>query len=175
MKLINILKVSLLGIILFGLAACASTGEKMGSGSESYSITPEQSYMSNSNLTTEQLLAINTYYFKFDSSELIGVNLQAVQAQGTYLSAHPDQYVFLEGNTDIRGSREYNIGLGWRRAQSVKRVLVAQGVSPANIKMISYGSENPVAHGNIEQDYALNRRVNLIYCNDAQCSDIKQG
>ncbi len=69
----------------------------------------------------------------------------------------------IEGNTDERGSREYNITLGWRRAKTVAAIIEQQGVSPKQIVMLSYGKEKPVAFGHDEDSYRLNRRVNLIY------------
>ncbi|MNE20426.1 Outer membrane protein P6 precursor [compost metagenome] len=69
--------------------------------------------------------------------------------------------VVLEGNTDERGTREYNMALGERRAKAVQRYLVLQGVSPAQLELVSYGEERPVATGNDEQSWAQNRRVEL--------------
>ncbi len=69
----------------------------------------------------------------------------------------------LEGNTDIRGSREYNMALGWRRAKAVKNVLLQDGASPHQISTFSWGAEKPVATGADEISYAKNRRVDLLY------------
>ena len=77
--------------------------------------------------------------------------------------AHPDAKVRLEGNTDERGSREYNVALGWRRAKAVASLMAQQGVAPSQIVMVSYGEEQPVAFGHDKQSYSLNRRVNLVY------------
>ncbi len=75
----------------------------------------------------------------------------------------PTARVRLEGHTDERGSREYNIGLGERRAQAVRRALLLQGVAEAQITTVSYGEERPAAEGNDEAAYAQNRRVELVY------------
>ena len=69
--------------------------------------------------------------------------------------------VVLEGHADERGTREYNMALGERRAKAVQRYLVLQGVSPAQLELVSYGEERPVATGNDEQSWAQNRRVEL--------------
>ncbi len=69
----------------------------------------------------------------------------------------------MEGHTDERGSREYNIALGERRANGVRQVMIAMGVSPQQIRVVSYGEERPAAGGQDEQSYALNRRVEIVY------------
>ena len=106
-----------------------------------------------------------TYYFGFDQSDVRSQDMKALLIQANYLASHANAHVRLEGNTDNRGSREYNIGLGWRRDQSVARILEQQGVHANQIKMVSYGKENPAVPGNTEHDWALNRRVDFIYKN----------
>ena len=103
------------------------------------------------------------YYFTYDSNQMDALSTSALMLQANYLVANPNAVVRLEGNTDERGSREYNIGLGWRRDQSVARLLEQQGVSPDQIKMVSYGKERPVAFGHNEAAWKLNRTVNLVY------------
>jgi len=76
---------------------------------------------------------------------------------------YPTARVRLEGHTDERGSREYNIGLGERRAQTVRRALLVQGVAEAQITTVSYGEERPAVEGSDEAAYAQNRRVELVY------------
>ena len=80
-----------------------------------------------------------------------------------YLGAHPATRVRLEGHTDERGSREYNIGLGERRAQSVRRALLLQGATDTQISTVSYGEERPAAPGHDEAAWAKNRRVEIVY------------
>lgn len=104
-----------------------------------------------------------TYYFDFNSNNVDSSDYKALNIQANYIAGHPKAKVRLEGNTDNRGSREYNVGLGWRRDQSVARLLEQQGVRPAQIDMVSYGKERPVALGDNEHDWQLNRRVNLVY------------
>ena len=76
---------------------------------------------------------------------------------------HPEKHVAIEGNTDIRGSREYNIALGQRRANAVQNILRIQGVQASQIRTVSYGAEKPIAYGNTEAAYSLNRRDDLRY------------
>jgi peptidoglycan-associated lipoprotein len=109
------------------------------------------------------LLAKRTIYFDFDSSEIKGEGTDIVAAHAKYLSMHPDIHVRLEGNTDERGSREYNIGLGERRAQAVRQALLLQGAADSQISTVSYGAERPVDPGHNEAAWAKNRRVDIVY------------
>mgnify|MGYP003524580669 CR=1 FL=1 len=101
-------------------------------------------------------------YFEFDSSEIRADYLSVVTAHAGYLTKFPTARVRLEGHTDERGSREYNIGLGERRAQTVRKALLLQGVSEAQITTVSYGEERPAVEGSTEEAHAQNRRVELV-------------
>jgi peptidoglycan-associated lipoprotein len=109
------------------------------------------------------LLASRTIYFDFDSAVIQGQGVDVVAAHAKYLAAHPDARVRLEGNTDERGSREYNIGLGDRRAQSVRRAMLLQGVADSQVTTVSYGEERPAVMGHSEAAWAKNRRVDIVY------------
>jgi len=102
-------------------------------------------------------------YFDFDRSDVAAQYNEMLQAHGRYLAANPQVRLRLEGHTDERGSREYNIGLGERRAQAVRRVLLLQGVEGSQLITVSFGEERPAMTGSDEEAYALNRRVELIY------------
>ncbi len=108
-------------------------------------------------------LSKRVIYFAFDSSQISADGRQLVAAHAKYLSQHPDVSVVLEGNTDERGSREYNLALGERRAKAVEQLLELQGVSPKQLQVISFGAEQPVALGHDEAAWSLNRRVELLY------------
>lgn len=107
--------------------------------------------------------AQRTVYFDFDSSEIKSSGRPVIEAQARYLKNHTSTVVTLEGNTDERGTREYNIGLGSRRANAVRDALIALGVSASQIKTISYGEERPVAFCHEESCWRLNRRVEFAY------------
>jgi peptidoglycan-associated lipoprotein len=109
------------------------------------------------------LLAKRVVYFDFDSSEIKGEGTDIVGAHAKYLASHPTARVRLEGHTDDRGSREYNIGLGERRAQSVRRALLLQGATEAQLSTVSYGAERPAVAGHDETAWAKNRRVEVVY------------
>ena len=109
-----------------------------------------------------ELNARNTVYFAFDSSEIQSEYLPVVAAHASYLAKYPAARIRLEGNTDERGSREYNIGLGERRSQTVRKALMLQGAAESQITTVSYGEERPAAEGHDEAAYAQNRRVVLV-------------
>lgn len=109
------------------------------------------------------LLASRVVYFDFDSSEIKGTGTDVVAAHAKYLAANGSARVRLEGHTDERGSREYNIGLGERRAQAVRRALMLQGASDGQISTVSYGEERPAVPGHDEAAWSKNRRVEIVY------------
>lgn len=109
------------------------------------------------------LLATRVIYFEFDSSEVRSTGVEVVAAHARFLAANPATRVRLEGHTDERGSREYNIGLGERRAQAVRRALMLQGALDGQISTVSYGEERPAAAGHDEEAWAKNRRVEIVY------------
>jgi peptidoglycan-associated lipoprotein len=111
----------------------------------------------------EGLLAKRTIYFDFDSSEIKGEGTDIVAAHAKYLSKNGAMKVRLEGHTDERGSREYNIGLGERRAQAVRRALLLQGAAEGQISTVSYGEERPAVAGSDDAAWAKNRRVEIVY------------
>jgi peptidoglycan-associated lipoprotein len=175
MKLIHVLAVALLSL---GLAACSKPtkpdqatpppadsgaatsglgGEAAaGAGTSTTALTPQQ----------QALAAIqqkNVIYFEYDSAEIRQEYVPVVAAHAQYLVKYPTARVRLEGHTDERGSREYNIGLGERRAQTVRRALQAQGVAESQITTVSYGEERPAVAGSDEAAYAQNRRVELVH------------
>lgn len=108
-------------------------------------------------------LSNRTIYFEFDSAKLTDESLAILETHGNFVAENGEVSVRLEGHTDERGSREYNIALGDRRAQSVRRVLLFQGASVDQIDTVSYGEEKPVMSGQNEEAWAKNRRVELIY------------
>ncbi len=165
-------------LALLWLAGCSSTG-----GSKSDGVAVEDRSDSGAavtdatttgvdgygNLTIESLsdpnspLAQRVIYFAFDSSEVAEQDRPLIEAHAAFLAANPTVKVTLEGHTDERGSREYNIGLGDRRAQAIRRMLEFQGVSPNQITVVSYGEEKPAVDGHDESAWSMNRRVELVY------------
>ncbi|HEX7047006.1 MAG TPA: peptidoglycan-associated lipoprotein Pal [Gammaproteobacteria bacterium] len=102
-------------------------------------------------------------YFEFDRSDIPAEHLATLDAHARYLIENPDVKIRLEGHADERGSREYNIGLGDRRAQAVRRILLFQGVANDQVSTVSYGEERPAVEGHTDEAYAQNRRVEIVY------------
>lgn len=108
-------------------------------------------------------LSTRIIYFDLDSSAIPSRFSQAISAHGRYLSQHPDVKLRVEGHTDERGSREYNVALGERRAESVQQALVLSGASDSQLSTLSFGEERPAELGSGEEAYSKNRRVEFIY------------
>lgn len=106
------------------------------------------------------LRAVTTFYFDYDSYNLKPEALRSLDVHARDLKSE-GSHVALEGHTDERGTPEYNIALGEKRAKAVQRYLVLQGVSPSQLEVISYGEERPAAIGHSEEAWAQNRRVEL--------------
>ncbi len=176
MKLMHVLAVAILSL---GLAACSkptkpdeATAPPAESGAATSGLGGESATGAATSTATaltpqQQALAAiqqkNVVYFDFDSSEIRSEFVPAVAAHAQYLVKYPTARVRLEGHTDERGSREYNIGLGERRAQAVRRALLAQGVAESQITTVSYGEERPAVEGSDEAAFAQNRRVELVH------------
>jgi len=162
-----------------GLAACASHPPKpsaaqqqstAGAGAESQGAQGGANanggpFGNQSSVAGPQqgVLGQRTIYFSFDSSVIKGQGTEIVAAHAKYLADHPNARVRLEGNTDERGSPEYNIGLGMRRAQSVREAMLLQGASATQITVVSYGAERPVDPAHDSGAWAKNRRVDIVY------------
>ena len=176
MKPIHALAVA---VIALGLAACqkpkqvqpdtsgAATTSDAGAAGTS-GLGAEDAGAAGRPLTPQQqaladLQQKSIVYFDFDSSEIRAEYVPVVAAHAAYLVKFPTGRVRLEGHTDEKGSREYNIGLGERRAQTVRRALMLQGVAEAQITTVSYGEERPAVEGSDDAANAQNRRVELVH------------
>lgn len=103
------------------------------------------------------------FYFGFDGSTLTPSAQTALDTQANYLLSHPRTQARLEGNTDERGSREYNVALGWRRSRAVSQYLQQTGVPSQQLRLLSYGKEHPQDGGHTPLAWQHNRRVDLVY------------
>ena len=165
----NKILLTLLGIAALSLAACGGT-ETTKPDVEDKSVgaagTGADTGVSGKALDTKgkaDLLAKRRVYFAFDSSAVDDENRAIVEAHAAFLAANKNVKVVLEGHADERGTREYNLALGERRAQAVERMVKALGLTADRIKTVSYGEEKPVAMDHNEAAWALNRRVEIIY------------
>ncbi len=170
MQLKGLIKISVIVLSVIALTACShlsknKNGQGAGDmGSETYGMgAGGDTYGSGRDVATLDAPRDQTYYFEFDSNVVEQHDVGPIKAQANYLVEHPSAKVRLEGNTDERGSREYNIALGLKRCQAVEQIMEQQGVSPDQIAMVSYGKERPVAAGHDEAAWELNRRVHLVY------------
>ncbi|MGE4313681.1 MAG: peptidoglycan-associated lipoprotein Pal [Pseudobdellovibrionaceae bacterium] len=97
-------------------------------------------------------------FFAYDSSDLSGEARSTLDRQAAWLNQYPNLSVTIEGHTDERGTREYNLALGERRANAVRNYLIASGVAANRVNVISYGKERPVVFGTDTESFAQNRR-----------------
>lgn len=111
----------------------------------------------------QSILAERSIYFDLDSSQVREDSKAVVEAHSTFLRKFPNYKVLIQGNTDARGSREYNLALGQRRAESVKTMMRVLGVNDGQMEAVSLGKEKLRAKGNSEAAHAQNRRVDLNY------------
>ena len=109
------------------------------------------------------ILAKRSIYFDFDSNVVKDQYEPIVQAHARFMASHAEARARIEGNSDERGSREYNLALGQRRAESVKRQMRVLGVPDNNVETVSYGEEKPAAAGHDEASWSKNRRDDIRY------------
>ena len=108
-------------------------------------------------------LSVRIIYFEYDSSTVRAEFRETIAAHAKYLATNAGASVTLEGHADERGSREYNLALGERRALAVRRQMVLLGASAGQIRTVSYGEERPIVEGHDDESYSQNRRVEIIY------------
>lgn len=109
------------------------------------------------------MLSERKIFFDFDSSLVRDESMPMIRAHAEYLATNSGTSFTLEGHADERGTREYNIALGEKRADAVRRILMANGVAAGQIRIISYGEERPAAFGHSEEAWSRNRRAELMY------------
>ncbi len=165
----------LIVVFIAVLAGCSSKGgskdpsdvsvedRSMDSGVVSGGATGASRFSSEALNDPNSPLSRRVIYFELDSAEIAMADQDTVTMHAGFLAANPGQRITLEGHTDERGSREYNIALGDRRALSVQRVMELNGVGPGQVTVVSYGEEKPAADGNSEAAWRLNRRVEILY------------
>jgi peptidoglycan-associated lipoprotein len=152
----NLKVLSLFAAVLL-VAACsqsqAPSGQTSGTGAAGGSTASSQSAQQ------QMVSAGDRIYFAFDRSDITTESRQVLTRQAALLSQNPSWTVTIEGHCDERGTVEYNLGLGERRANATKQALIALGVAAGRINIISYGKERPAVVGHNEQAWAQNRRA----------------
>ena len=166
-------------LVVGGLSACASGGSKdaiegssQSGSTERPATRPMQDFSGDSGSSlldadkaraeAEAALAKNVVYFEYDQDTLTSEGTATVRAYAEYLLGNPAARVRLEGHTDERGTREYNLALGERRSRAVEAALSRAGVSSAQITSLSYGEERPTCIESTESCWGQNRRVEII-------------
>jgi peptidoglycan-associated lipoprotein len=164
----------LLTVTLLGVTACNREGT-LPEGADAGSNTGDTGAATNTQnsgggititpLEAERLRLLGqlVVYFDYDQADILPEFNAQLQAHGQQLAQNSSMQLRLEGHADERGSREYNIGLGERRAQAVRRVLMLQGATATQLTTVSYGEERPAQTGSDEESWRLNRRVELVY------------
>lgn len=172
MRIQNVVQFGVAALLSVVMVACKSTDDMADASSQQTSTNTGASAQSrpaepSDGLTAEQraerdrALATRVFYFAFDNSELTTEARAALVHHANNLKANPGMRVRLEGHADERGTREYNLALGERRAQAVERYLQVQGVSAGQLETVSYGEERPADTGTTEAAYSRNRRVEM--------------
>lgn len=175
MKINPTVKHTLIGVCLLSLAACSSTrhgndvgapgaigGEGGNGGAYAEGTGGGAGFQPATSCNVPQAGSnTQSYYFAYDSNDVHSEDMSRIQSSASNIaSSHSNVRVI--GNTDNRGSREYNVALGWRRANAVATVLEQSGVSKQQVNASSNGAEKPIAFGSSEDDFQCNRRVDVV-------------
>lgn len=161
-------RIALVALLCVGAAACSKKQEVKPapppetSGPETAPPQASGKYTP-ADLETDACLRQRVVYFDFDKDEVKPEFQQIMQCHAKYLQDRPTSQIRLEGNTDERGTREYNLGLGERRGNAVSSALQANGGSASQVSVISYGKEKPVCREHNEDCWSKNRRVEIVY------------
>ena len=144
----------------------STSGSATGSSATSTAAsgtTSSGSVTANQTSSSEKLAQVgDTVYFGFDSSELNTDSQVALDRQAAFLNVNPTLVVIVEGHADERGTREYNLALGDRRAVAVRDYLLAKGLNAARVRTVSYGKERPVIEGSNDTAWSKNRRASTV-------------
>jgi peptidoglycan-associated lipoprotein len=164
----NKVRLALAVLMIGALAACKSApkaDENANAGSMSTQPNPNAVAQVNVDPLNDpnSPLAKRSVYFDFDSYAVKDDYQSVVQAHAQYLKTHPERHVLIQGNTDERGTSEYNLALGQKRAEAVRKALSLMGVPDSQMEAVSLGKEKPLATGHDEASWAQNRRADLVY------------
>jgi len=145
-------------------ASGSSSSSASGSASGSATASASSSSTTATQMSDAEKLAQvgNTVYFGFDSSELASEAQAILDRQAAFLNVNPTMVVIIEGHADERGTREYNLALGDRRAVAARDYLLAKGLNAARVRTVSYGKERPAVSGSNEESWAKNRRAATV-------------
>jgi peptidoglycan-associated lipoprotein len=168
MRASNVTKAVALALSVAWVAGCSTsgssttTGETSGANNGSTQGVNQGSGVTGSSMSDVANLQ-TVFYFDFDKSVVKANGFSDLEKHAAFLAANPSAQVVLEGHADERGTREYNMALGERRAKSVSRFLQVNGASAGQIETVSFGEEKPQILGHSESSWGQNRRVELKY------------
>lgn len=147
------------------LAGCSSVSldESAKQGTLSPDASTQPVAQVNPFLDPQNPLSKRSIYFGFDAYDVSNDYVGIVEAHARWLLDHPGVKIVIQGNTDERGGREYNLALGQKRSEAVKQRLILLGVPADRIEAVSFGKEKPVATGSTEEAWAQNRRADIVY------------
>jgi peptidoglycan-associated lipoprotein len=155
--------------LLVGVLAACHSGVKLNDNASKGAVSTQPNANAVAPVTLDELnnpnspLAKRSVYFDFDSYSVKDEYQPLLQKHATYLKSHPERHVLIQGNTDERGTSEYNLALGQKRAEAVRRSLSLLGVPDTQMEAVSLGKEKPMADGHDEAAWAQNRRGDLVY------------
>ncbi len=178
MNMHRAISIAVMSVGIVGLAACSSSRHGAGSpvtdanggygagagGAYAQGLGGGSGFQPSTSCNVPQTAGFYTqsYYFQFDESNVNSADINRIQSLGGPLAADHSA-IRVVGNTDSRGSREYNMALGWRRANAVSSTLEQYGVTKSQITVDSNGAEKPIAFGTSDEDYQCNRRVDVTH------------
>jgi peptidoglycan-associated lipoprotein len=146
-----------------GIGGDGINGTDIDDGAETRVVVDGDAYQGDTLDDPANALSNRVVYFEYDSSSVRKQDYLTLEAHAVYLAENPTAKVRLEGHTDQRGSREYNLALGERRALAIRQILMIQGASTNQFQVTSFGEESPQNEGDGELNWQNNRRVELIY------------
>lgn len=170
--MLNIRNFALIVASAILLAACSSPVKlddkaapvvESGTGADARSVNTVDTGSTDPLNNPTGILSKRSIYFDFDSYIVKDEFKSVVEAHAQYLNSHKNRKIIIQGNTDDRGGREYNLALGQKRAEAVRKALVLLGVSDTQVEAVSLGKEKPKALGSDEASYAENRRSDIVY------------
>jgi peptidoglycan-associated lipoprotein len=166
--MISKLRMAFMVLVVGALAACHS-GVKLNDNANQGAVSTQPNPNAVAPVSVDELnnpnspLAKRSVYFDFDSYAVKDEYQSTLQAHAQYLKSHPERHILIQGNTDDRGTSEYNLALGQKRAEAVLKALELLGVPDSQMEAVSLGKEKPVATGHDEASYAQNRRADIVY------------
>ena len=170
----------LIGLVGLALAGCAGIGggqdagdatvedrgtqaDGSSAGAQASGAQAGSAFTGNELDNPASLLSKRVIYFDYDSTNIRNEDREIIRAHAGYMAANAGAVAVLEGHADERGSREYNIALGERRAKAVRQLLLFQGSTDRQLETVSYGEERPATQGHEEASWQQNRRVEIVY------------